>query len=415
MDRPTWRTALARFLAPGSLFVGVAAGFLACCLLGRLVSGCNLYREFERFHLYLTPETLYYPTPCQLRELGHSRLDRNKIAVVVAGSSRMQGTGQQPDELWTRRLQERLGDRFCVINFGFRRASTCEMGLTAAEMLAREYPRLLVVTDCTPAWIDPRPDGGAYPYFFWSAYHRGLLAPDAQRLARIRELAPDRARAEERAGKTVGWYDDLQLRARLDGWCCFDDLWNACAYEVVCTAWTETTRRTPTQPRRLYADPEPKPPPVEQRHGRPGEDEGWAVVKRNFFTPGSGLDDLCVKDGDGRWVPNPRAAGWADFRRNAATCLPETLRGQTLVLVFRYNPYYVDPLPADQRAYLLEAGRLSVEQLDALGFAALEVGEGYTAADYADVWHLAGPGGAKLADAVADKIRAMAERLHYLD
>src|SRR5262249_26904155 len=215
MDRPTRRPAFVRFLAPGALLLGVAVGFLTCCLLGRLVSQRNIYRHFVRFHGYLTPETLYYPTPCQLGALGRSRLDPDRIAVVVGGSSRMHGTGQTAEQVWTRKLQEQLGDRYRVINFGFRRASTCEVGLAAAEALSREHPRLIFVTDCNPCWIEPSPDGSPFRYFFWSAYYKGMLLPDAKRLAQLEKVAARERNLEREQGR-VGQYDDLKRRAWLD-------------------------------------------------------------------------------------------------------------------------------------------------------------------------------------------------------
>jgi hypothetical protein len=405
VEQPARRNAFVRFLAPGALLAGAAAGFLACCLGGRLVSRVNLYQNFERFHLFLTPDTLYYPTPCQLRALGRSRLDPGKVAVVVGGTSRLHGTGQTVDQCWTRKLQQQLGDRFQVLNFGFRGARTCEIGLTAAEALSPDYPRMIFITDCYPCSMDPAPDGHLFKYFFWSACYKGLLLPDAKRLARLQELA-----AAEGADKGA----DLKRRAWLDSLFYFDDLWNAVAYARVCTAWSQFTRGSMTRPRREYADPEPLPLPLAQRYVAERE-RALEGIRNLWYTPGTGVAELCVKDGAGRWVENPRADGWATFRRSADSCFPESLRPQTLVVMLHFSPYYLNALSPDEHAYMAQVGRLSVRKLEDLGFASLSVGEDCTPEDYADLQHLTESGGAKLAEAVAGKVRAMAERLHYLD
>ena len=94
----------ARHLAPHALFAGMAISFLGCCLAGYVASHHNPFAHVERFHLYLTPESLFYPTASQVRELARSELQREKIAVIIGGSSRLHGTGQPLHSVWTRRL-----------------------------------------------------------------------------------------------------------------------------------------------------------------------------------------------------------------------------------------------------------------------------------------------------------------------
>src|SRR5437867_942014 len=105
MNQRARRRAFDRLIVPWPLLLGVLAGFGACCVMARLLADRNQFGHFERFHVLLSPETNYYPTASQVRALARSRLQRDKIAVVVGGDSVLQGTGQNITGLWTRKLQ----------------------------------------------------------------------------------------------------------------------------------------------------------------------------------------------------------------------------------------------------------------------------------------------------------------------
>src|SRR5438045_8141064 len=99
-----------RLVAPWALLLGVAAAFLGCCAAGRLAGSRNHIHHLERFHALVGPDTLYYPTVCEMCQLARSRLDPGKVVVIIGGSSVLHGTCQTADEVWTRRLQDDLGD-----------------------------------------------------------------------------------------------------------------------------------------------------------------------------------------------------------------------------------------------------------------------------------------------------------------
>src|SRR5204863_7293825 len=113
------------------LLLGVVAAFLGCCLAGRLASRRNHVDQFQRYHAFTSPQTLYYPPARAVRALARSRLDPNKVVVVVGGNSIMQGFSQAPDEVWTRRLQEQLGDEYQVLNLALPGCTVVEFGTTA--------------------------------------------------------------------------------------------------------------------------------------------------------------------------------------------------------------------------------------------------------------------------------------------
>src|SRR5262249_28310768 len=208
----------------------------------------------------------YYPTAGQVCALARERLTADKIAVIVGGSSRLHGTGQKASQVWTHRLQRQLGSRFEVLNLGFRSASSWEIGATVAEILSQEHPRLILVTDCGPGWIDWRPDGYMFKYFFWAAYYKGLLQSCPARdelLHSIKGCDPNRC---YHGGLPFLAGADVQERAWLDSLFYFDDLWNTCAYRWFSTVWTPATRDSSFRPRRKYNDPDPGAPPFDKRY-----------------------------------------------------------------------------------------------------------------------------------------------------
>jgi hypothetical protein len=395
-----------RFLAPSALLWGVASSFLLCCVLGRIASHHNYLRNVERFHKFLSPETLFYPTPAQLREWGRANLDPKKIAVIVAGSSRLHGTGQTPTQIWTRKLQHALGDDYQVLNLGFRCAFSWDMGAVAGEILSSYYPRMIVVTDCVPGGICDRPDGRPYEYFFWEAYYHDLLLPDPAREARLHELEVEVVKEDKAAAKPAGRYQQLKSRAIIDSYCYFDDLWNNVAYRLVCTTWTPPTRKSPFRRRSLYADPEREPYPLEERY--PAFLDAQILRQLRAYLPNG-----CVKDRNGRWTEDSASGTWFAIRKYAATGYPSALHEQTLILVMHWSPHYEAMLSADEQDCLRQVCESTVRTLEEVHYSAMPLGAGYTPADYADNVHLTESGGAKMAAEVAVKIRQMARRLEF--
>src|SRR3954463_15698565 len=99
-----------RRIVPGPLLLGVAVSFLGCCLAGYYLAHRNVYAPVVRFHPMISPETLHYPSASQVVALARSRLRRDRVAVIVGGSSINHGVGQRLEEVWTRKLQADLGD-----------------------------------------------------------------------------------------------------------------------------------------------------------------------------------------------------------------------------------------------------------------------------------------------------------------
>jgi hypothetical protein len=127
------------------------------------------------------------------------------------------------------------------------------------------------------------------------------------------------------------------------------------------------------------------------------------------------LTQACAKDGAGKLIEDSGSPSWAVFRSNALNCFPEDLRNQTLFVIRHWSTYYRNRLLPDQYACLRQVSRRSVVELEAVGYSAVECGPDLALDDYLDVIHLKASGGAKLAQSVADKVRAMSKRLGYID
>jgi hypothetical protein len=413
MDRPapSW---FDRLIAPRVLLLGAAVSFLGSCLAGFVVSRQNHFAQFDRFHFYIAPETLYYPTACQVRELARSRLDRDKVAVIIGGSSVLHGTCQPPGHVWAERLQALLGDRYQVLNLALRCGRPTELGAIAAEFLAPEYPKLILITDERPGGMHPDPDGLFYKYFYWDAYHKGLLMPHKPRDERLGEVIAEVEVIERKVGKklarTAWMLADAQREMRrgtaLDASLYFSDLWNTLAYTQFHTIWTPLTGEAYTKPRSHWKDPDVGPQSMATRYSH----ENDIVMQRlHAYLPGK-----CVKDAAGGWVEDPASGVWKALDRAATVSFPEPTRARTLVVVTWFSPYYIHQLSADEQECFAALSRCSVAHFEKLGFGAMTIGGDYTYEDYGDFQHLTETGGAKLADVVAPKVRAMARQLGYV-
>ena len=120
-----------------------------------------------------------------------------------------------------------------------------------------------------------------------------------------------------------------------------------------------------------------------------------------------------------RWPGTPDPGPGADYSdtplvKSFRLCFPPPCRRRTLVLVDHVSPHYTRLLPPDLQAGHAEDFPESVRALEQAGFAAVEVGRGYTELDYNDLTHVSAEGAPKMAAEVAPKVRELARRLGYL-
>lgn len=382
-----------RFLAPWPLFAGMVVSFATCCALGQYVSHQNPYENFERFHAFINFGSLFYPTAAQVRELGKTHLDRDKIAVVIGGNSVLYGSGQRAEYLWSKKLQALLGDDYRVINLASPGAQVMEFGGVGAEILSREHPRLILVSNVTPGNPLTEPDGVHYRYFFWDAYQRGLLTDDDARDARLIETAGQAKDADKLA--------EMKLQMRLDAKLAFRDLWTTAAYTRKATIWNPHVAGSFTKARKEYRDPDQGPAiPFAHRH-------------RADLVPVV-MHSLRKRIEDGKILTKAgQAAEPSLLQRSVQLACPEQHRRRTLFALVRQCPLYVDQLTSPEKIAYDALFAATAGALEHAGFTALDVGRDYPEVMYYDHIHLGEEGGERLAQDLAPQIRALAKRLGY--
>ncbi len=350
---------------------------------------------FLRFHPLASPESQYRPTVEEMVSIVRNRCRPDQVLVLVGGNSILYGVGQPAAEVWTRRLQELLGARFCVINFAFRGGSITDGAAVVSEVLRDEYPQQILVANAAPIQASDPVGVEAYRYLIEYAYGNGLFTASPERDARLQTLPavhPD---------TPAYWFN------RLERYLGFRTFWNSVAWNHISTVPFDLMPRFPTWSRARADWPDPEPDtslvPIEERF-LPQFFDKELEVARAF----SG--EVTEKDpASGQWRVRPPTE--QSFRANAARMRPDSLKAKTLVITSGNNPYHTRHFTADEQIRDEFARQASVRLWEEMGYAALAYGPEMSVEDYVDRTHLTKSGGNKLADLVAPEIRALAAQL----
>lgn len=397
MSSPTkiWR--------PKWLLAGLVLGLVLMSWLGRRATRTDYHPNFTRFFPAISPEANYYPTVGEMASIVRARCKPDQVLVIVGGNSVLHGVWQPADVMWTRRLQEQLGDKFVVINFAFRGATPTDGGAVVAEVLRDEFPRQIYLANEKVATALFPTGAEVYKPIFWEAYFGAKLLPNSDRDAKVfsqlfLEPSSNWGKAAEIAG---GAWLDRVLRYR--------DLWNRVAMVNINTVASLYTPAPPRMfgPRKMFVDEELDGTglTLEQRYlpiVRERELQILRATSSSLYqrTPGGGWEmlsaerarlDVCYRDG-----------------------FPPSLHARTMILLGRDSSFFRDQLTPDELARDEQAITDSLSMLRARGYAAVDYGKGFSHQDYADRTHLAPSGGRKLADTVAPEVRALAKKLGYL-
>jgi hypothetical protein len=396
--------ARARFgwIRPRWFLAGLLLGTAALAVSGLTISRRDFHPRFVRFHAFMSPETGYYPTLDEMCAIVRSKCRPDQVLVIVGGNSILRGVWQREADIWSARLQQLLGDRYCVINFAMLGASPTDGGAVVAEVLRREFPRQILIVNEAPVTAVEAFGREPYRYIFWQAYYGGRLIRSPKRDEQIREFlrnsAADRARVVE-TRISIGFDEALHFR----------DLWNWADYEWFGTMPHPQAEYFPLflKPRRAYGDKEvdgTDPQYVANRY-RPSDLEAEMRIMR-------GPAIYYSQDTKGQWtLADPTRANLGSYFDSA---FPDPLKARTLVLISEGSPYYLQLLTRAEVSMLRQAGGDSVDVWRKAGYAALDYGWDYTPADFGDRIHLTKTGGWKLADQVAPKVASMAASLGYL-
>lgn len=379
---------------PVAICVGVFVGFVGACLLGRMSEKTSRFENFVRLHPFLEQESSYFPTASQLVATARAQCppDNGKVLVVLGGNSVFNGSGQKKKEIWSAVLQQELGDRFHVINFSAPGAGVMDNGGVAFEILARDYPRALLVTNTEPGYYAPG-YASSYSYLFWDAYYKDLLIEDADRSAVLKRDVFSKDSQE------------AQLRYRLNSVLHFNDLWTGIAYRRVSTVWSSWLKERSFSPRRELPDWYDKRKvivPSEERFQELLAGHIAALRNRKSLDP-----QRILAGADGKMIQTEESLR-AEVDQ-IANLLPESLRRRAFVVFTPLNPWFLEHLTADERNRLEVSFENGVTLLKNGGFHAVSLlQQGFEPLDFGDTVHLSPAGGNRLAHALAPEIRKLA-------
>lgn len=400
-EQPSSTSSVAWFFRPRWFLIGLVVGLGMMAWLGRRAAASDYHPNFTRFFPPISPEASYYPTVDEMCAIVRARCRPDQVLVIVGGNSVLLGVWQPAPVMWTRKLQEILGDRYCVINFALRGATPTDGGAVIAEVLRDEFPRQIYIAN-EKALTGIFPMGNeTYRPLFWQAYFGGRLLSYEHRNARVQEYVVHRdhwALVPEIVG---GALLDRGLR--------FNDFWNRVAFEHLNTVALHYAPAPPAMfsPRKIYGDQEP--------------DGTSTTLEERYMLSAREAEMRILRGTTERFYERAEDNGWRlkagtkwNLDRYFGEAFPVQLRPRTLLLIGRDSVFYRRQLPSDELARDEQAIHETVALLRANGYVASDYGADFTETDYGDRTHLSPMGGEKLANQVAQEITRMVEKLGYL-
>lgn len=395
------------FLKSRWFLMGIAIGFATCCLLGRQAGRRNFYEHFLRFNPYISAWGKYYPTMAQMRQIVLAECPRDKILVIIGGNSVFYGAGQ-PDELvWTKSLQQKLGDRYHVVNFALQASLPPGPAILVAESLSGTYPKVIFVFDSVGFALRQLSLDPNYRRMFWEAHDNGFVKMTPERLENATHLPNIYPELEEMRGEIFEARDG----AALDSWLHFQDLWDLVSYRHVSTVWSNVF---PDQwlgfmrPKRDGTDPTGMPQSLAARRVKWANDQ---VQRQNWQNVLDSARREVALDPSGKWV-EINEQSWKMFDKIISLCVPVDIRSRTLVVFTPMNPGFYDE---NGRQALIALDDFTSRHYEAAGISTAMRDSIFTDEDYQDSVHLVPSGGEKIAAMTAAKIKEMAAGLGYLD
>ncbi|HEY9682419.1 MAG TPA: hypothetical protein V6C86_12635 [Oculatellaceae cyanobacterium] len=376
--------------------IGILVGFLVCCVAGVVASRVNFYRDFHRFHEYISPATLYYPTVSQMVSIVESKAKPDQTIVIIGGNSIFNGIGQQLSDLWSDNLAQQLGDKYAVFNFAQPGALPFEGGYWTAESLLKRGKKVIFATVAVPTQAGT-PDGEKiYGYMYWDARAKSMLLDSPKRDAAIeRRLKISDESEQNRVAES-------KLCGQLDSLLHFRDLWSAVGYLKFFTVWTQPTAQNPFKPRYKYGDWQPYPVAVSKRFCSTEELNVVRGAANGFFeiTPTT-------------W--KAKAEAWHNLGVEMNDLIPNHYKRNCLVIIAGHPPTYLNRLDEGSKGRVRESEQRSKQTWITAGYHCDDVGMQFQDEDYRDCLHLVASGGKKMATLVAANIRSVSKELHYDD
>jgi len=389
------------FFRPLTLLAGFMLGLVFFAWLGRHLTRQDWHKDFVRFHPMIAPDSLYQPTVGEMSAIVRARCRPDQVLVIVGGNSILLGVGQPADQVWTRRLQELLGDHFAVVNLAFRGAGPTDGGAVVAEALRNEFPHQIYLANVTPIGAGSPVGIDTYRFALLDAYFKGLLLPWKPREDGLNKYFS--------AAQNASQVTEIKWGSRLDAALHFQDFWNWWSYTQFFTFPTPLMPKWPESywARDRFTDNETvyDSTPFDQKFS-PEIRSAEIRITRNY----SAL--FYEKDASNHWTlkSKNRKSFTADMRE----AFPDPLKKRTLLIITRNSPFYTNQMEGEARDRDELSVRESIQLWQSAGYSAADAGHDFLQEDFGDRTHLTTQGGLKLAANVAPAVSALADKLGYL-
>jgi hypothetical protein len=396
-----------RFFAhPKTFFFGVCLGILICAIYGRKISGENHYENFVRLGGGAATRGISFQvTASQMSALINKTCRQDQILVLAGGSSVFFGSGQPIRYIWTKKLQEKLGVEYCVMNFATPAGGLVGYGSVSLEMVGKRFKNAFLVTDAS-AVPSSQADGMLwYKHYFWDAYYKGLLTTstvsyNAERINKINEnnMASD-AKTSERA-------EQIRIGMWLDSFLYFNDLWSYVHYTKKLTIYDPLLGPWNWGPLYPITDYDYEIDEVKIRSLQHYPKTDSPQFKSEFEIVRSySKQYIDIKSGSHMFNERNLISANEAIKKQPLT----DIAGHILVVSIPESPYYTQKMTKDEQVDYIAVRKEIVELWRQNGYPAFFM-EGFGPEDYGDRPHINTFGGWKLAEKVAEKVKEISHQ-----
>lgn len=378
--------------------LGVTMGFLACTAAGAMLSSHRIpVANFTRFHEFINPNGGFYLTYSQmLAEARQALADNpNKPLVIIGGDSVFYGEGQSSKNVWTKYLQQELGDKYTVINLALPGTKVFEAGYWVYEKLYSEGAPVVLITDALPSTVFEPTGSIPMHYMYFDARERNGLQPYEKR--------------EEFAVKNKQWtlfkdpahVEKYSLRAKFNHYLNAEELWTHFTYSIAGTFYHRTTMYNSLLPRKDFGDPFADRPPF---NGSDAEKLDLGVGQVRHFM--HGIVDLYEADKKTEYDQ----FFWKRLEACTDCSVPQAMRPNIAVCVTEINPLFINDLKEKEKEQYFHLKKMWVENFERAGFTTWLLNEKLGTENYVDFDHLSVDGGKTMAKDLAVRIKDFVQK-----